>query len=311
MDTTNNSEGISEIETDTQETSSGEDFVAIPEATDEELETFIKSDLSLSEDDDDSDEDETEDATPAPAGPDATKPKQEAAPADETPAKDTEALDTAEREKLVQRIKQQEAYIQRRNQEVGELRKQLKTRNEHLEQDLDDKFIENPREAMKAEAEIAKNKDAIDKLEAEQGRLSELHDAQVAVASHLRPDEANLDGMVECLKADGVDPAYIQEFRANPYGVARPETIIQLGKRQKSELLLRQVVGYTKKLLAENQQLKKKSGQVVDKIQSALKEPPQVTARSGGGSNTSKMPAIDSISSWSEEEINAHLQSNT
>jgi len=298
----NENSGTTEENNSAEDTSS-EDLVSIPEATDDELEGFLQDELMALEKEDDSEETPAYQTPPA----DQTKQpaKQEAAEADETPA--PAAIDEkAEKERLMAYIKQKEAFIQKRNQEIGALRKQFAEQNEKLSENLDEKYIENPREAIKADQKIRDNEKILEDLDEEEQKSIQYHTRQKVVAQNLRPDEANMDDMINVLKGDGLPPEFIQAFRANPYEQAQAETIIQLGKRAHSEKLLKQLVGYTKKLLEENKTLKGKPNEIAKKIQSTLREPARVTAK-GGTTATAKTPSIDAISSWTQEQIDAHL----
>ena len=268
---------------DTQEGTSPE-YVDLPDASDDDIAAFL--------------ENSGKEESQAQVAPQQTDPAQQKTEA-EQPKEETEekqAQSKLDPEVLREQLKQQELFIKRRNSEIGELRKQLKTAQERLQTTLDEKFYESPTQALAQARQIEMAQQKINELDAEEQALTNQHQAQVLLAHHVGGD-IDIEAIGESLLADGMPQQFVEQFKSNPYSAALPETLIQLAKRASAERKVRQMeealqqlVPYTQKLLEERKQLPQ---HVLKNVSSALRQAPQVTGSAGGTGLMGGNRAID------------------
>ncbi len=212
----------------------------------------------------------------------------------------------AQREQeLLARIEQQERFIQRRSNEIGQLRTELRAANERLKTALKDRFDEDPEAAVEDKLAIKENEAKLKRLDVEEQSLVQRHQAQKLLSRYVKPEEVSVEDMAESLKSDQLPDEFVGAFRADPYGSALPETLVQLAKRARAEKLLKAVVGYAKKLEGEVAQLKKAPQQVMKKVEQAARSSPQLTGNSGSSAAnlSTKAPHL-----MTDEELDAFLK---
>lgn len=268
---------------DTQQGTSPE-YVDLPDASDEDIAAFL--------------ENSGKEESQAQVAPQQTDPAQQQTEA-EQPKEEEEvkqAQSKVDPEVLREQLKQQELFIKRRNSEIGELRKQLKAAQEKLQTTLDEKFYESPTQALMQARQIEMAQQKINELDAEEQALTNQHQAQVLLAHHVGGD-IDIEAIGQSLLADGMPQQFVEQFKANPYSAALPETLIQLAKRASAEQKVRQMeealnqlVPYTQKLLEERKQLPQ---HVLKNVSSALRQAPQVTGSAGGTGLVGGNRAID------------------
>lgn len=302
----------SEPEGDAEETQE----VTLEDATDEELDKILSGEIVLEEPSEETSSDQKESNEEEPAE-EAEKEEQKAAPKEEQT--DSVKLSRKEYEALLQgmqkqqsQIAQQELYIKQRSSEIGELRKELKQAIAVREQGLDEKFQESPREALQQEREIGEIKEQLNSLDSEEAALNHLHTAQKVVSKFIKPEEADMPAMIQCLEEDGIDPQIIRKFEANPYLAAQPETIIQLHKRAHVTKLLKKLVDYTQQVVKERDAAVAKAktgpGEMLSKVKENLKKSPDITG-TAGRSGKPKAPSPQDMESWSDAELDEFLAS--
>ncbi len=183
-------------------------------------------------------------------------------------------------EKSQKRLKDQELYIQRRGNEIGELRKALDELIKTKQEGLQEKWVADPQQAMDDTM-------AIRNAQRDQQMLNELERIENTKMSirKLVPDfDSLVDDMAEIVKLDGFHPNAIAQFRANPY-VENLGVLFNVVQRAKA---LRQVKEYEIKVSTLQQEINKLKGkpqEIVEKIEKALHTKPSVTASSGKGAS--------------------------
>lgn len=280
-----------------------QEFVALPDASDAELDSaldlLVKGEKGLIPD--------AEEAKPEAETPPENEPEkpQEAAPQGNDTSKPATEEDYA---KLREQLAQQEQFIKRRNGEIGSLRQQLTTLKAQLQETLDERFAESPKEGMKDARKIEEIDQHLGNLDSEEQRINNIHQAQVLVSKHIKPGEVTMDDVVETLKGDGIDPNYIEQFAKSPFENALPETIVHLYKRAKAESMLRKLYAIT---IAKDEQIKKLKGnpnEVLANIERAANQGPSINGKTGGSSNGTKPSMNPALAS--DEEINQFLKSS-
>lgn len=278
------------------------DSVEIPDATDEDLDAYLElSQISeASPQEQEQPTEKVEEAQPEEKKPEASRP----------PVKTQEDLE-AENQALQRRLEQQELFIRRRSTEIGELRKQLKERNDGLKEDLDSKYIGDTAQSVKVALEIEKNELRLADLENQQTDMERVHAAQKVFSMYVQPGEVSVDDMAACLVNDGIAPEFVEQFKRDPYRSTTPETLVHVAKRAKAEKTLSQVVAFAK---AQHQRIKEletgsSAESVVKRIERAAKQTSTVTASSGGSRGGAK-PSVSSadIASLSDAELNELLK---
>lgn len=268
---------------DTQHGTSPE-YVDLPDASDEDIAAFLENAGN-----------EESQAPVAPQQADPAQQETEAEQPEEEP-KVEQAQSKQDNEAIREQLKQQELFIKRRNSEIGELRRQLKTAQEQLQTTLDEKFYESPTQALADARKIEMAQQKLSELDAEEQALTNQHQAQVLLAHHVGGD-VDLEAIGQSLVADGMPQEFVEQFKRNPYQAALPETLIQLAKRASAEKRVRQMeealqqlVPYTQKLLEERKQLPQ---HVLKNVSSALRQAPQVTGSAGGTGQLGGNRAVD------------------
>lgn len=251
------------------------DLVSIHEASMEDLDNF----LSMPEED----EGEKQETEPA------QQQTREAAKPEVQEDDDKVTISKSELAKMAKMLEQKEGYIQRRNTDVGNLRKQIADRDAEiarLQQGLDDKFLTNPKEAFQDTLKLEKNLEAKKSLEAEEQEILRESEAREVIERHLKPEEIDFNSMAAVLRADGIAEEYVNYFQQNPLRSVQPETLIQLAKRSaertKVASVLKNLVDYTKGLESQLEKANLKPKNILKKIQAASQATPQLSGQTGG-----------------------------
>jgi hypothetical protein len=277
-----------------------EQFVSIPEASDADLESFL-SNAQTSEA-----QAETEQPEEQPA---EQQTQQESQP--ETVTMSKQELETMQQEiaQRNERIKQQELFIQRRNTELGSMQKQLIQQREQLAKGLDERFLESPSKALQDQKKIQEIDENLQAVEQERVAIETVQRSKEVVSHYVKPEHFNLDGMVDCLRSDGVDEGFVTNFSQNPFLHMAPEGIVHLAQRHRAEAAFKVLFEYSKKLFQENAQLKNKPQRVLQGVQKALKQTPTLTASTGSSTAQATGPKGDP-SKWSDAEIEGFLKNS-
>lgn len=286
--------------TDTQ-SGPTQEYVEIPDASDEDLESF------LNDSQEGAPQPEQQATTPEP-GQDEM-PKQPVAPPP-PPAQDNEQVTRAEFERMRKQLEGQELLIKRRTSEIGELKHRLNSFIGTKDQELDELWTVNPRAAHQTQQQIDQAKAAIANLENEEQTLTNVHQAQTLVATHVGPS-VDWGAAVEVLREDGMPEEYLQQFVRNPFASALPETLIQLAKRGQerqravqAEAALQEIVPIIQQLIAENRTA---PNNVARNISNALRQSPSITASNGGRGHPDRTANVNPAS-MSDAELEEFLR---
>lgn len=231
-------------------------------------------------------------------GADASKPAVTAQAATAAPAKvytqeEIQAI-VAENERQKKQGDQKELFIQRRNSEYGQLKQQLAATRSQLEaaraelaKGLEDRFSENPVQAINDRDRIKEIDSQIEGLNGRGEKAERIVEAQTFFLRHVDVDKITIDDVSEVLKADGVDDRFVSQFKQNPWEFTTPEALVQMGKRamDRKELATadndrRVLARHVINLNAEIAKLKNKPGQVMQQVQKNLSQAPSVNAAS-------------------------------
>lgn len=283
-------------------------MVEIEEAADDDIEAFLRGDHLKSEEPESAATKQPEEQTEPAQKPEDKGEQQTKARPGQTLEQQLQSLQEEHKRTLAQ-LEQQETFIQRRNNEVGELRKQLTQSKGQLEQALGEKWVENPAEALKDAQKIQELDKEIKDLDQNMSTVQTIHERQKTFLNHINPGAVDFGEMVRCLQDDGIDAQYIEGFKQNPYLVADGAELIHLAKRAQGRTALRELVKTVRTLQNQIKALKGKPNEVLKKVQNAAKVSPQVTAAKGsanGKTNNSFNPAL-----MSDAEIDEFLKENT
>jgi hypothetical protein len=231
----------------------------------------------------------------------------------------------AENKRLKDEGNQKELFIQKRGTELGMLRKEndrLKAERiaerARLVEGLDDKFAENPTQAL-ADRDRIKNIDqdilAIDQHSAEAEQIVE---AQTFFLRNVDTEKVSIDDMSEMLKDDGVPEDYIAAFKGNPWKFTTPEALVQMGKRamerkefKSADSDRRILAAHILKQNEEIARLKGRPAQVIQNVQKRLNAAPPVTSASAKAPTRANVFDDTTIAKMSEADLNAALQHAT
>ena len=189
-----------------------------------------------------------------------------------------------ENEKLKKQVSEKEKIFQRQANELGELRKVAAINKDEIRE----KFDLDPVEAVKIirEAEYAENR--IKQIE-EDSYLSEIKDT---MRDRIPDFDSLLEPMAQILRdVDKIPEEAVNDFRQNPFRMARPDVLINLANRAR---LMKENLA----LKNEVESLKTKASTVAENISRVARESNVIKANSGG---TSKITT--DYSSLTEESI--------
>lgn len=214
----------------------------------------------------------------------------------------------AKNEQLRAAIAKQNAYVQRRSSEIGELRKQLRVAQAQLAEGLNEKFIESPNDAMDAKLQIRANQQILERLDEEESALGARTENFKLVSTHIQPDEFDVTAMAESLARDGIDKEHVSEFMKDPFSFTDGTTLIQLAKRTYAENIARKLWAHVQELQGYVQSLRGQPAKVLENIQHATAQKP-MTAASGGSRQQSKANVDNlDVSRLSDAEIDEFLK---
>lgn len=296
-----------------------DEFVPLPDADDADIDAFLnkaRSDLETPITPEEAEAPETEEEGELAAD---TEEDEEAPPPEEKPKKRKEKKENVSTlketnpqeyaERLERQLAQQETFIQRRNQELGDMRKAHREAVKALEAKLADKMQDDPVAAAKDIQEISENTRREELLGREQSQLNHIHESHKIVSAHVKPEDGvTLDDMVHALEIDGVDPGYVHQFKANPYLAMEAGAIIQLAKRVRAEKYVAGLIPYAQELQKKVAELEKKPSQVLNKVGKALNETPRLNGSSGGSSPSIRSNANIAPTSMTYAEIEEYLK---
>jgi hypothetical protein len=281
------------------------EMVPIPEASIEDLNAFIASDKSL---DDGEDQEELE--------PEDKKPEVSAEPKEKEQGLTREQLEAQlkeereKHEKLRAHAKNVELWNSRQANEIGELRKAIKQAIAEKSKGLDEKFLESPREALRVSKDIEKHEAELAQLDQQEAALAHRQQAVQLVSAHIPEEELDVSAMAEVLASDGIPQDFIKSFVEDPFVQTHGETIIQLHRRAVAEKQRNEAVAIIKKLIAENDRLKKGKRDVLSGVEKASKQMPSVTANNGGAVASSR-GTTKSFAQMSEDELTEFLKAHS
>jgi DNA repair exonuclease SbcCD ATPase subunit len=291
------------------------EMVPLVDAAEEDIDAFIASDNSASEELQDEEfeslENEPEDKQPEVS---AEQPKQEVKkqePKEEELSKEQlqARLKAAEEqaEKLREHAKNLELWSQKRSNQIGELRKALKDAITKNQEGLQDLMLENPEAAHEKLQEIGEHKKDLKELDREELQLQYRAQSYSVVQKNIPEFEKDLPVMVQLLQADGAPAAFIQDFVRDPYTQANGETLIQLGKRAEAVRQRDELIVVTRQLAAQIEKLKQKPANMLAGLERATRNNPSVTASNGGARPRSQGSAAN-LTDLSDAELEEFLK---
>lgn len=231
-------------------------------------------------------------------GEEVSKPEPKTPPAPQPKPTEGEAKDTEDSKKVArmsrkeleakyfqskEALAKQTLAYQRRSSEYGEAKKALQEANRRLAEGQEDRYLENPDEAIERKLQIRRNEEHIQQIDAESATLAMRQENMEAVAHHIPEDEFNLEAMAKSLSRDGATPEMINAFMHDPYSATNKVALIQLAKRAHVETVLSGVVDYARTLQRQVEELKAQPRKVIENIQQASKTR-TMSAASGGAS---------------------------
>lgn len=256
-------EGTTEVESEPR----------VEDLTDEELELLSK---------DEPEEPETPEAASEDKGtPDPNLiPEEEPEKKQEPPKQPSQE----EYEKLLKQLEHAKMLRGRHSQELGELRKQLREANARLQENLKDVYDDDPVEGTNRLLKIQENERRIKELDEQDSDAERVIRNQQIFFNFVRPEETNVEEMAETLERVGIPQPFIQQFKADPFRAANPESLVFIAKLAQAEKLILRAANHIKQQQSEIETLRKKPEQVLTKVQQAMKQKPQITGSAGSSS---------------------------
>ncbi len=227
----------------------------------------------------------------------------------------------ADRERLKKEGNQKELFIQHRGNELGTVRQQLAASKQQLSEvrarlveGLEDRFSENPVEAMNDRDKINKIDQQLAIIDQKDSRAVRIVEAQTLFLKHVDTDNISIDDIADTLRADGADERFVAELKANPWEFTTPEALVQMGRRAMDRKELKQADGdrrtLAKHVLYLNEEIKKlksRPKQVLAQVQRNLNQVQNVTGSGGVSSRKSSSINPASIPDMGNQELAAAL----
>lgn len=266
---------MEEIETNESEITE-QDRIPPEDLSDEDLHSVFDEGEPLEEDageDEDAESDSEEE--------EATEPPEEDKSVRPDP---TAKVDRLEQEvvSLKGLIEKQSRFIDRRNTEFGDVRKQLQQRNEQLKSVLREKGYDDPDIARQLNKAIDQTEAELENVTQEEALQTFRARNEQFISQHVKSDEVEFPELVDCLKRDGASSQYIEKFVQDPFGIATGPELLQLQRRARAEKALRIIFPEFQKLTEKLKKLEKKPDDVLRKIERASREIPRQTAKARG-----------------------------
>ena len=226
----------------------------------------------------------------------------------ESPKEEPFSVSKEEWDKLQKRLDEKEKFINRQADEVGKRRKseeQLRQEVFNLRTQLSGENV-NHVEAMDIQNAIREREAQLD--EAEIHTITEFN--RNTVKSFVAEPESLMDEMIELAKEDGQTDESIRAFRDNIYREP-PGTLINLAKRAEMRKEMRNKDAEIASLKAELESLKGKPKEVLKNIEKALREPTQMTNKSGQASSTKETIEPSQIPHMTDEELERAIRESS
>lgn len=212
-------------------------------------------------------------------------------------------------EAVQKQLAHKELMIQRRGNEVGELRKKINEQNQLLDGKLEELWHEDPKTALEFAERIKQNKQTLTKEEAQQRQIEAEHRNAKLVTSALTPEEMDVDLMAAALERDGANPEAIAAFRSNPFRF-NAETTIHLAKRAQSELKANALLRFAEKQRDKIKELEDKLNNGTERfangVTNALKRSVSDTSLVGRASAKGNVNAVDPTQ-MTDKELETYL----
>ena len=136
--------------------------------------------------------------------------------------------------KYEKQLKDKEAFINQRNQEIGNLRKQLlDKRAAELAEDVEpseEEILKDPKAAVRKAIERAKEREELDKQRQMDAEHTAIEQTKQVLINLVPTFEQDKPAMLEVMRADGADAKLIEQFDQNPTSL-HPAIVYQLQKR--------------------------------------------------------------------------------
>lgn len=204
----------------------------------------------------------------------------------------------AENEKLLKRVNDSQLYIQRRNNEIGQLRRDLVHAKSQLEAGLDEKYQIDPKAAMQDQLKINQIDDQINQNDREAAVL----ETRRIVDSNVKPYPELHSDIIQVLRDDGIPDDAIQAFAVNPYANALPETLIQLCNRARERRIAINVFQENKQLREQLAKAKQAPDRVLKGVERAARQPTRINGSNGSSVRTTDLEDIP-VTQLSDAEL--------
>lgn len=210
----------------TEQTETTIDLETIDNASEEELHAMLEQA---------SGQEDTPDTQPQ-ASPTEPQEEAEAEPEAEISIEDRLKAIEEQNATLNKRLKDKDTFIEQRNAEIGNLRKQVREREiseiEDTEVDVgSDEFFDNPSAAIDKVIEARKRKEAILETEKQENVAKFKEQTTKLINSIDEAFDKRIPDILGILKADEASPEILKAFEENPHTAFNPAVTLQLIKR--------------------------------------------------------------------------------
>lgn len=294
------------------EGSTPQEYVEIPDASYEDLVSFLddqaKTEFATQEENVDNGEES------APSNEQSAEKESEQSEETNQPeqsAESSEKIKSLEEQLKIEkeRHEQQEKFLKRRSTEIGQLRAQIKELQAKLVNDIEEQKDVSPFEALKLQQQLDRVNEEDVKAQNEEREIAHRLVGQKVFETHANKELVNIKTLRQVLESDGLSGEFLNKFEADPYVQMMPETMIQLVKRaeerEKFKSKERELLAQIDELKKKGVELAKRPEDVLNKLQEASRSNGTMKNKSGGSIPSTK--TID-FSTASDKELEEYLK---
>lgn len=281
-----------------------ESTVELHEATDAEIDAFLENAKNASKDAEDSRE--ANRFEPSGDDEELKEDTSENNSEEETPSENKSDIT---KEQLLAKLSQQENYIKQRNQEIGNLRKQLVEANEQLKTTYAEVVNENPEKALELQNQFKENAETIKSIDFEAVENERRMQSQKLLVHYVHPDNWDVSSLAKTWRARGLPEQFVSKFEKDPLSV-RPDVLIEGFERIRAEKAVVQLVKYVEHLKKELETAQQKPKKVLNQVKKALKDSPVMKPGNGGVTvNDAKSFSRKDLTKLSDKELDDFISS--
>lgn len=216
--------------------------------------------------------------------------------------------------KLQKRVNDSQSWIQARDREIGNLRKELTQSREALEKMLNDGDFTNPADQARAQNKLGEIEKDLSTLDAHEEEENYAKGNYEYVSQYVDLNKVETQEVVKTLRSVGADDTYISKFLENPFKQATGDGLVWFFRHVQVEKALRELIPLTEQLYG---MLKKSEGdsdekgkRILERIQTASKHAERLPGGSGNSKSAGKNVGFSprEVANLSDADLDAAIE---